>query len=86
MTFRSKLPLHLYQKYFLIKDSIESLFRKIEVIIDSNAIIYSIRILIVLLAFLMGYLHTPKNNKEVSNTAKTEISVKGLNSPKKIIK
>lgn len=73
MTLRSKLPLHLYQKYFLAKDSFESLLSKIEVVVGSNAILYSIRILIVLLALLMGYIHTPKNNNDVSNIKKIEV-------------
>lgn len=73
MTLRSKLPLHLYQKYFLVKDSFESLLSKIEVVVGSNAILYSIRILIVLLALLMGYIHTPKDNIDVSNIKKIEV-------------
>lgn len=73
MTLRSKLPLYLYQNYFLIKDLIESTFRKLEVITDSNIIIYSVRILIVLLALLMGYIHTPKDKIEVSKANTIEI-------------
>lgn len=71
MTLRSKLPLHLLQKYFLMKESLESIFKKIEVITDSTAIIYSIRILIIMLALLMGYIHTPKEKLE--STSRTEI-------------
>lgn len=74
MTLRSRLPLYLYQNYFLIKEFIESSFRKLEVITDSNVIIYSVRILIVLLALLMGYIHTPKANVKVSNVNPIEIS------------
>ena len=73
MTLRSKLPLHLYQKYLLEKDSFESLLRKIEVIVGSNIIIYSVRILIVLLALLMGYIHTPKDKNDVSTIKKIEL-------------
>ena len=73
MTLRSRLPLHIYQKYFQAKDSVETFFGKIEVIADSTAILYSIRVLIVVLALLMGYIHTPKENVEVSNSNQTEI-------------
>ena len=50
----------------MIKEFIESFIKKIEVITDSRAIIYSVRILIVLLALFMGYIHTPKKSKEIS--------------------
>lgn len=87
MTLRSKLPLHLLQKYFLMRESLESFYKKIEVIIDSNAIIYSIRILIVMIALLMGYMHTPKekldsksNIEIVTNSQDTVI--KNLNKVK----
>lgn len=68
------MPLYLYQNYFLIKDFIESSFRKLEVITDSNVIIYSVRTLIVLLALLMGYIHTPKDKVEVSKVNTIEIN------------
>jgi len=79
MTLRSKLPLHLYQKYLLEKDSFESLLRKIEVIVGSNIIIYSVRILIVLLALLMGYIHTPKDKNDVSTIKKIELQDSNTN-------
>jgi hypothetical protein len=73
MTLRSRLPLHIYQKYFQAKESIESFLGKVEVIADSNAILYSVRILIVVIALLMGYVHTPKENEEISNSKQTEL-------------
>jgi hypothetical protein len=73
MTLKSRLPLHIYQKYFQVKDSIESFFDKVEVIADSTAILYSIRILIVVIALLMGYVHTPKDKVEMSNSTQTEL-------------
>lgn len=73
MTLRSRLPLHMYQKYFQVKDSVESFLGKVEVIADSTAIIYSIRVLIVVIALLMGYVHTPKENVEVTNSKQTEL-------------
>lgn len=73
MTFRTKFPLHLYQKYFLAKDSFDSFLGKLEVLSDSNIIIYSVRILIVVLALLMGYMHTPKEKKDASNTNNVEL-------------
>jgi hypothetical protein len=73
MTLRTKLPLYLYQKYFSSKDALDSLFRRIEVIMDTRAIIYSIRILIILIAILMGYVHTPSNKNKDSNMNQTEM-------------
>ena len=78
MTLRTKLPLFLYQKFFSAKDALNSIFSKVEVIMDTRAIIYSIRILIVLIALLMGYMHTPANQNEDSNFSKTEISDKRI--------
>jgi hypothetical protein len=63
----------MYQKYFQVKDSVESFLGKVEVIADSTAIIYSIRVLIVVIALLMGYVHTPKENVEVTNSKQTEL-------------
>jgi hypothetical protein len=56
-----------------VKDSVESFLGKVEVIADSTAIIYSIRVLIVVIALLMGYVHTPKENVEVTNSKQTEL-------------
>jgi hypothetical protein len=78
MTFRTKFPLHLYQKYFLAKDSFDSFLGKLEVLSDSNVIIYSVRILIVVLALLMGYIHSPKEKDEVSNVKNIELIDKNL--------
>ncbi len=73
MTFKSKLPLHLYQTYFQVKENLELFLSKMEVIADSKAIIYSIRILIVVIALLMGYIHTPKKNTDAPRTQKIEL-------------
>jgi len=73
MTLKSKLPLHIYQAYFQVKDNIELFLSKMEVIADSKAIIYSIRILIVVIALLMGYIHTPKKNTNAPTTQKIEL-------------
>ena len=73
MTLRSGLPHNIYRQYFLAKESMNSFLNTLQVLTDSTAIIYSIRILIVLLALLMGYIHTPKKNPEVSSVEKKEI-------------
>lgn len=73
MTLKTRLPLHIYQMYFLAKDTIESFFIRLEAITNSNTIIYSIRILIVLLALMMGYVHTSKDKTEISSSRKSEI-------------
>jgi hypothetical protein len=73
MTFRSKFPSQLYQKYFLAKDTLEAFLSKLEVISDSTTILYSIRILIVVLAFLMTYIQTPNEKTDVSNVREIEL-------------
>lgn len=73
MTAPNRIPLGIHKKYFEAKDSLNLLFDKIEVITDSNAIIYSIRILIVMIALLMGYIHTEKDTPDLSNIQQKEI-------------
>ena len=73
MTLKTRLPLHIYQKYFLVKDTLDSFIIKLEAITNSNTILYSIRILIVLLALMMGYVHTSKDKTEISSSRKSEI-------------
>lgn len=72
MTLKNKLIDFLSQRYFRLIEQLESLYRKVEVITDSNAIVNSIRIMIVMLAFLMGYIHTPGERSEISKNNKTE--------------
>ena len=74
MTLKTRLPLHIFQKFFLVKDIFDSFFIKLEAITNSITILYSIRILIVFLALLMGYVHTPKDKTEVSSSRKSEIA------------
>ena len=74
MTFKSRLPLHIYQKYFQTKDHIDSFTSKLEVIADSTAILYSVRILIIVIALLMGYVQSSQDKTELPTTHKKEIS------------
>jgi hypothetical protein len=50
-------------KFFLEKESFNSILIKIEVITDSNLIVNSVRILIVALALLLAF--TQNSNKDV---------------------
>lgn len=68
MTIRSRLPLLLVQKLIIAKASINSISSKLEVIIDSKTIVYAVRILIILVALLMGYIHTPSKEHQLSRT------------------
>lgn len=71
----SKSTLQFTQNYNGTKDSIGSFVGKIEVITNSNAIVYSIRILVIVLALLMGHIQSSRkksNSPEVRNS--TEIS------------
>jgi len=82
MTLRSRLPLHISQIFFQAKDSVDSFLSKLEVIADSKEILYSIRILIVVLALLMGYVHTPKENVNTPTSQQKEIiDVKAFDIP-----
>ena len=69
MTLGCKRPSRSYANYFSIKDSINSFLIKLEVISDSDLIVNSVRILIVVLALLMGYIHTPNEKKDISSAA-----------------
>lgn len=73
MTAQNRISLSIYQRYFEAKDSLNSFTNKIEVITDSNAIIYSIRILIVMIALLMGYIHTSKETPDMATIEQKEI-------------
>ena len=76
MTLRSRLPLQFSQKYFLAKDCLDSILSKIEVIINGTAIIYSIRMLIIVVALMMAYIHTPKNKDGLKRFDKMEYNGK----------
>ena len=73
MTAQNRIPFSIYQRYFEAKDSLNSFINKIEVITDSNAIIYSIRILIVMIALLMGYIHTSNETPNMATIQQKEI-------------
>jgi len=72
MTFILKLPHYLNRKHHHFVKQLESIYSKVEVITDSSAIVNSVRIMIVMLAFLMGYIHTPGERSEISKNNKTE--------------
>jgi hypothetical protein len=65
-----------------IRVSTNLFLQKLQVIADSRAIIYSIRILIIVTALLMGYIHTPKKENKISIMQQKELKVK--NSSKQI--
>ncbi len=73
MTDKSKLPLETNDRIISIKESFHTFFRKVEVITDSAAIVNTVRLLIVLLALLMGYIHTSQEKSDISSTNKEEI-------------
>lgn len=73
MTFQNRIPLNIHRMYFDSKDTINTLVAKIEVLTDSTAIIYSIRILIVTIALVMGYIHTSQEKPDATIIQKQEI-------------
>jgi len=72
MIFISKLLHYLNRKHHHFVRQLESIYSKVEVITDSTAIVNSVRIMIVMLAFLMGYIHTPIDKNDFSEANKTE--------------
>lgn len=72
-TIKPKVPLLVYQKYFEIRNMLESFLVKLEVITSSNAIVYSIRILIVAIALLMGYLQTTSQEDRTTQRSQSEV-------------
>ncbi len=73
MALRSKFSIEINQKYFLAKESANSFLDKLQVLTDNNAIVYSIRILIILLALLLGYVQTPHEKESFSSNEKKEV-------------
>jgi len=67
MTLKTNLPSHIFQILDTIAESFDSFFSRLEVLFDSNLIVNSIRILIVVLALLMGYISTPTENTKLSS-------------------
>ena len=73
MTLRTRIPLSIYQAYFLFRDSFDSVIRNLEVILNGKAIIYSVRIMIIIMALLMGYYHTPKDATAINPSHTIEL-------------
>ncbi len=78
MSQMSKMPSGICPKYLSLKDAFNSFQIKLEVIVDSNVIVYSVRILIVVLALLMGFIHTPKGKKRTSSAKESELIDKSI--------
>ncbi len=78
MTLKHKLPLNIYQKLFSAQNSIDSLIAKLEVLLVNNVIVYSIRILIIVMTLLMGYIHAPQEKNEFSILKKNVFIEKNL--------
>jgi hypothetical protein len=71
MTLRSKWSQQITQKTSITWDSFDAILPTIEVITNSNLVINSIRVLIVVLALLMGYKHSSHEVTKASSAAKT---------------
>ena len=71
MTLRSKWSQQITQKTSITWDSFDAILPTIEVITNSNLVINSIRVLIVVLALLMGYKHSSQEVTKASSAAKT---------------
>jgi len=78
MTLKSSISFYTDQKLFSVKDSFDSFLIKLEVLADNSIIINSIRILIVMFAFLMCYIHTPKNKEGIPSVIKSGIIDEGI--------
>lgn len=66
MAIRSKWCSTIGQKALITKDSFDTILPTVEVVTNSKTVIYSVRILIVALALIMGYMQTRSHSKEAS--------------------
>ena len=73
MTLKTNFPSHIFQILDSIAESINSLFEKLEVLLNSNLIVNSIRILIIVLALLMGYIHTRSEKNKLSSAKESTL-------------
>lgn len=71
MTLRTKWSQQIAQKPFSL-DSFDAILPTIEVITNSTLVINSVRVLIVVLALLLGYKHSNQKANNSSNTSTTE--------------
>ena len=74
MTLKTNIPSHIFQTLDSIEESINSFFVKLEVLINSNLIVNTIRILIIVLALLMGYIHTPKEKINLTSSKESTLN------------
>ena len=74
MTFKTNLPSQIFQTLDSIGESIESFFIKLEVLLDGNLIVNTIRILIIAIALLMGYIHTPKEKINLTSSKESTLN------------
>ena len=73
MTLKTNFSSHIFQILDSIAKSIDSLFEKLAVIFNSNLIVNSIRILIVVLALIMGYIHAPKEKNDFTSAKESTL-------------
>lgn len=67
MTLKTRLPHSFQQFFFQFKLNSDIFFAKLRVVTDSTVIIYSVRILVVVLALLMAYIQGPNGKEEVTS-------------------
>lgn len=66
MTLKTIIPSHINQILVSIAEFVDSFFIRLEVILDGTIIVHTVRVLIIVLALLMGYIHTPAENNKLS--------------------
>lgn len=71
MTLRTKWSQQIAQKPFSL-DSFDVILPTLEVITNSSLVVNSVRVLIVVLALLLGYKHSNQKLNQESNTETTE--------------
>ena len=71
MTLRTKWSQQIAQKPFSL-DSFDVILPTLEVITNSSLVVNSVRVLIVVLALLLGYKHSNQKLNQESSTATTE--------------
>ena len=71
MTLRTKWSQQIAQKPFSL-DSFDAILPTVEVITNSNVVVNSVRVLIVVLALLLGYKHSSQKTTDSSGSTTTE--------------
>lgn len=78
MTHHKKLFSNLSEKYILTKNNYHNFIKKANSLSYNAMVINSTRAAIIAATLYMGYVHTPKEKKDLSNFSISELMVKAI--------